>query len=171
MFSCCFIFLNMIILYFVELYSPKFQELPSSNHQIIYDFNNEFNNQLVAKFEYLSHCAIIMLAITMHNLFFLQQYTLHNVDMIAYSHDYKWVIKLLLLFKKRLVHQKKNKYFRLVFATKIQSQAIFATKISLVTLDKSHGTLVANNKGYWMKEKSQQIQIHPLTPLYTYCHM
>lgn len=37
-------FFNMIILYFVELYSPKFQELPSSNHQIIYDFNNEFNN-------------------------------------------------------------------------------------------------------------------------------
>jgi hypothetical protein len=36
-------FFNMIILYFVELYNPKFQELPSSNHQIIYDFNNEFN--------------------------------------------------------------------------------------------------------------------------------
>jgi hypothetical protein len=39
-----FIFLNLIILYFVELYSPKFQELPSSNHQMTYDFNNEFNN-------------------------------------------------------------------------------------------------------------------------------
>ncbi len=29
----------------------------------------------------------------------------------------------------------------------------FATKISLVTLDKSHETLALNNKGYWMKEK------------------
>jgi hypothetical protein len=34
----------MTVLYFVELYNPKFQEFPSSNHQIIYDFNNEFNN-------------------------------------------------------------------------------------------------------------------------------
>ncbi len=30
----------------------------------------------------------------------------------------------------------------------------FTTKISLVALDKSHETLVANNKGYRMKEKS-----------------
>jgi hypothetical protein len=58
----------MIILYFVELYNPKFQELPSSSHQIIYDFNNE----LAAKFEYSSHRAIIMLAITMPSLLFLQ---------------------------------------------------------------------------------------------------
>ncbi len=27
----------------------------------------------------------------------------------------------------------------------------FATKISLVALDKSHRTLVTNDKGYWMK--------------------
>jgi len=45
------------------------------------------------------------------------------------------------------------------------------TKISLVALDKLHETLVANNKGYWMKKKIQQIQVHPLTPLYMYCHM
>jgi len=31
-------------------------------------------------------------------------------------------------------------------------------------------TLVTNDKGYWMK-KNQQIQVHPLTPLYMYCHM
>ncbi len=29
----------------------------------------------------------------------------------------------------------------------------FATKLSLVALDKLHKTLVANDKGYWMKEK------------------
>jgi hypothetical protein len=29
----------------------------------------------------------------------------------------------------------------------------FATKISLIALDKLHETLVANDKGYWMKEK------------------
>jgi hypothetical protein len=29
----------------------------------------------------------------------------------------------------------------------------FATKISLITLDKSYEILVANDKGYWMKEK------------------
>jgi len=29
----------------------------------------------------------------------------------------------------------------------------FATKISLVALDKSQETLAANDKGYWMKEK------------------
>jgi hypothetical protein len=40
------------------------------------------------------------------------------------------------------------------------------TKSSLVALDKSHETLVANDEGYWMKEKNQQIQVHPLTPLY-----
>ncbi len=45
----------------------------------------------------------------------------------------------------------------------------FVTKISLVTLDKSHETLVPNDKVYWMKEKIQQIRVHPLTPLYTYC--
>ncbi len=31
---------------------------------------------------------------------------------------------------------------------KIQLQVTFVTKISLVALDKSHETLVANNKGY-----------------------
>ncbi len=44
---------------------------------------------------------------------------------------------------KSLHHLKKNKYFQLAFAT----------KISFVMLDKSHETLVANDKGYWMKEK------------------
>jgi hypothetical protein len=44
-------------------------------------------------------------------------------------------------------------YFQLASMTKIQSQATFTTKISLITLDKSHETLVANDKGYWMKEK------------------
>jgi hypothetical protein len=29
----------------------------------------------------------------------------------------------------------------------------FATKIPLIALDKSHAILVANDKGYWMKEK------------------
>jgi hypothetical protein len=29
----------------------------------------------------------------------------------------------------------------------------FATKISLITLDKSYEILVANDNGYWMKEK------------------
>ncbi len=47
----------------------------------------------------------------------------------------------------------------------------FATKMPLVALDKSHMRLVANDKGYWMNKKNQQIQVHPLTPLYTYCHM
>ncbi len=40
-------------------------------------------------------------------------------------------------------HYKKNMYFLL----------IFATQISLVALDKSHETLVANDKRYWMKEE------------------
>jgi hypothetical protein len=44
----------------------------------------------------------------------------------------------------------------------------FLTKLSLVTLDKLHETLVANNRVYWMKEKNQQIQVHLLTPLYMY---
>ncbi len=33
----------------------------------------------------------------------------------------------------------------------------FATKILLVTLDKSHATLITHDKGYWMKEKSTNI--------------
>ncbi len=41
--------------------------------------------------------------------------------------------------------------FSMVSLTKIKSQATFATKISLIVLDKSHETLVANDKGYWMK--------------------
>jgi hypothetical protein len=44
----------------------------------------------------------------------------------------------------------------------------FATKIPLIALDKSHAILVANDKGYWMKEKNQQIQVHILIPLYMY---
>jgi hypothetical protein len=34
---------------------------------------------------------------------------------------------------------------------------IFASKIPLVILDKSHAILVANDKGYWMKEKVNNI--------------
>jgi hypothetical protein len=62
-------------------------------------------------------------------------------------------------------------YFQLVSLTKYKSQATFTTKISLVVLDKSHETLVANDKGLLDEIKSQQIKVHPLTPLYTYCHM
>jgi len=47
----------------------------------------------------------------------------------------------------------------------------FMTKIPLVNLDKSHTILVANNKRILDEKKSQQIQVHPLIPLYTYCHM
>jgi len=47
----------------------------------------------------------------------------------------------------------------------------FATKLSLVALDKSHKTLVTNDKRILDERKSQQIQVHPLTPMYTYCHM
>ncbi len=47
----------------------------------------------------------------------------------------------------------------------------FATKIPLVTLDKLHATLIINDEGYWMKKKNQQIQVHPLIPLYMYYHM
>jgi hypothetical protein len=36
---------------------------------------------------------------------------------------------------------------------KIELQGIFVIKISLVALDKSHETLVANDKVYWIKEK------------------
>jgi hypothetical protein len=38
--------------------------------------------------------------------------------------------------------------------TKIWSQLTFVIKISLIALDKSHETLVANDKGYYMKEKN-----------------
>jgi hypothetical protein len=41
---------------------------------------------------------------------------------------------------------KKNRYFRLVSVIKIYSQTTFMIKISLITLDKSHATLVANDK-------------------------
>jgi hypothetical protein len=44
-------------------------------------------------------------------------------------------------------------FFQLVFVTKIQSQVTFVTKISLISLDKSHETLVTNHRGYWVKEK------------------
>ncbi len=45
------------------------------------------------------------------------------------------------------------------------------TKILLVVVNKSHAILVTNNKGVLDEKKSQQIQIHCLTPLYMYCHM
>jgi hypothetical protein len=45
----------------------------------------------------------------------------------------------------------------------------FATKISLVALDKLHEALVTNDEGYWMR-KNQQIHVHALTPLYAMCH-
>ncbi len=45
------------------------------------------------------------------------------------------------------------------------------TKISLVILGKLHAILVANNKMYWIERKNQQIQVHLLISLYTYCHM
>ncbi len=43
-------------------------------------------------------------------------------------------------------------YFLLVFATKFDSQMTFATKIPLVTLDKSHAILITNDKRYWIKK-------------------
>jgi hypothetical protein len=48
---------------------------------------------------------------------------------------------------------KENKVLSTSIYIKIWLQATFVTKISLVALDKSHETLVANDKGYWMKEK------------------
>jgi hypothetical protein len=62
-------------------------------------------------------------------------------------------------------------YFQLVSLTKIKSQATFATKISLVVLDKSHETLVTNDKGLLDEIKNQQIKVHPFTPFSTYYHM
>jgi hypothetical protein len=59
--------------------------------------------------------------------------------------------------------RRKNTYSWLLFATK--SQVTFATKIPLVTLDKSHVTRVSDER------KIQQIQVHPLTPLYMYCYI
>jgi hypothetical protein len=38
----------------------------------------------------------------------------------------------------------------------------FAIKIIIVGLDKSHATLVANNKEFWMKENINEIHFHPL---------
>jgi len=45
------------------------------------------------------------------------------------------------------------------------------TKILLVDLNKSHAILIINNKEVLDEKKSEQIQVHPLTSLYTYCHM
>jgi hypothetical protein len=45
------------------------------------------------------------------------------------------------------------------------------TKILLVDLNKSHAILIINNKEVLDERKSEQIQVHPLTSLYTYCHM
>jgi len=43
------------------------------------------------------------------------------------------------------------------------------TKIFLVALDKSHVILIANDKKILDERKNQQIQVHYLNPLYTYC--
>ncbi len=51
---------------------------------------------------------------------------------------------------------KQKTYFQLIFATKFSSQTIFATKIPLIALDKLHTILVANDKGYQMKEKTNK---------------
>jgi hypothetical protein len=40
----------------------------------------------------------------------------------------------------------------------------FATIFPLVVLDKSQGTLVANDNYRWMENKVNKILIHPLTP-------
>ncbi len=65
---------------------------------------------------------------------------------------------------------RKKQVFCIDFVTKFQLQTTIATKISLVTLDKLHAILITNDKEYWMK-KNQQVQVHPLTPLYLYYYM
>jgi len=52
---------------------------------------------------------------------------------------------------------------QLVSATNFLLQATFATKILIVTLDKSQTTLVANDNEFWMKEKVNKIFLRPLT--------
>ncbi len=54
-------------------------------------------------------------------------------------------------------HQKKNMYFLLLFAIRFQSQKTFCnlnpfSRLKQVACDK----LVANDKGYWMKEKANK---------------
>jgi len=57
---------------------------------------------------------------------------------------------LQLQMKKKMVLgltlEKKNTYFQLVFPTKLWSQVTIVTKTPLITLDKLHVILVANNK-------------------------
>jgi hypothetical protein len=61
-------------------------------------------------------------------------------------------------------------YFRFVSTTKFSCKWHLQLKIPLVTFDKSHVVLLTNNKGIgWTK--NQQIQVHPLIPLYMYFHM
>ncbi len=52
---------------------------------------------------------------------------------------------------------------QLIHATNFELQATFTTKILIVALNKLHLTLVVNDKEFWMKEKVNKIQFHPLT--------
>jgi hypothetical protein len=54
---------------------------------------------------------------------------------------------------------------KLVYTIKIYSQATLATKILLIALNKLHETLVTNDNRVLDERKSQQIQVHLLTPL------
>jgi hypothetical protein len=48
----------------------------------------------------------------------------------------------------------------------------FVTKTSLVTLDKSHETLVPNDKVYWMKEKKSTNKSSSFDSIvHILCHM
>jgi hypothetical protein len=52
---------------------------------------------------------------------------------------------------------------QLIHSTNFELQVTFTTKILIVTLNKLHLTLVVNDKEFWMQEKVNKIQFHPLT--------
>jgi hypothetical protein len=51
---------------------------------------------------------------------------------------------------------------QLVPLTNFQLETTFVSKILIATLDKSHVTLVVNDMEFWMKEKVNEIHLHPL---------